>query len=54
MAGLDHQESYLAAFFGFLGVTDVSFVRVEGASIPGVRQGAIDAALAQVSALPVG
>jgi FMN-dependent NADH-azoreductase len=54
MAGLDHQESYLAAFFGFLGVNDVSFVRVEGANVPGVRQGAIDAALAQVSALPLG
>jgi FMN-dependent NADH-azoreductase len=54
MAGLDHQESYLAAFFGFLGVTDVSFVRVEGASIPDMRQRAIDAALVEVSALPVG
>jgi FMN-dependent NADH-azoreductase len=30
MAGLDHQESYLKTVFGFLGVTDVQFVRAEG------------------------
>ena len=30
MAGLDHQESYLKTVFGFLGVTDVRFVRAEG------------------------
>jgi FMN-dependent NADH-azoreductase len=27
---LDHQESYLKVFFGFLGITDVRFVRAEG------------------------
>jgi len=27
---MDHQESYLKAVLGFLGVTDVSFVRAEG------------------------
>lgn len=27
---MDHQESYLRAMFGFLGVTDVRFVRAEG------------------------
>ncbi|MBD8828559.1 FMN-dependent NADH-azoreductase [Pseudomonas sp. CFBP 13602] len=27
---LDHQESYLLAVFGFLGITDVRFVRAEG------------------------
>jgi FMN-dependent NADH-azoreductase len=54
MAGLDHQESYLAAFFGFLGVTDVRFVRAEGTNIPDVRQDAIDTALAEAAALPVG
>ena len=30
LAGLDHQESYLKTVFGFLGVTDVRFVRAEG------------------------
>lgn len=27
---LDHQESYLVAMFGFIGITDVRFVRAEG------------------------
>lgn len=31
--GLDFQEPYLRAFFGFLGITDVSFVQVEGQAI---------------------
>ncbi len=29
----DHQESYLKAIFGFLGISDVSFVRAEGVSM---------------------
>jgi len=29
---MDFQESYLKAFFGFLGISDVRFVRAEGAS----------------------
>ena len=29
----DFQEPYLRAFFGFLGITDVSFVQVEGQAI---------------------
>ena len=29
-ASLDHQESYLRSFFGFLGVTDIHFIRAEG------------------------
>lgn len=29
---MDFQEGYLKAFFGFLGITDVQFVRAEGAS----------------------
>jgi FMN-dependent NADH-azoreductase len=30
VAGLDHQESYLKTVFGFLGITDLRFVRAEG------------------------
>jgi len=29
-SAMDHQESYLKAVFGFFGITDVRFVRVEG------------------------
>jgi FMN-dependent NADH-azoreductase len=32
-AALDHQEAYLKAVFGFIGVTDVSFVRAEGVAM---------------------
>ncbi|MEX3667443.1 FMN-dependent NADH-azoreductase [Paraburkholderia phenoliruptrix] len=31
---MDYQENYLKAFFRFLGITDVQFVRAEGASKP--------------------
>lgn len=33
MAALDHQESYLRAVFGFLGVADIRFVRAEGVAL---------------------
>lgn len=33
LAFLDHQESYLKAVFGFLGITDVRFVRAEGVAL---------------------
>jgi len=32
LAHMDFQEGYLKAFFGFLGISDVRFVRTEGAS----------------------
>jgi FMN-dependent NADH-azoreductase len=32
-ATMDHQESYLRAVFGFLGITDVTFVRAEGVAL---------------------
>lgn len=33
LSGLDHQESYLKAVFGFFGITDVQFVRAEGVAM---------------------
>ena len=52
MASLDHQEAYLSGFFGFLGVTDIAFVRAEGVNIsPEQRQRGIESALAEVAAL---
>jgi FMN-dependent NADH-azoreductase len=33
IAFLDHQESYLRGLFGFLGITDVRFVRAEGLAL---------------------
>jgi FMN-dependent NADH-azoreductase len=32
-AGMDFQESYLRAVLGFLGITDVEFVRAEGVAV---------------------
>jgi FMN-dependent NADH-azoreductase len=32
-AAMDHQESYLKTIFGFFGVTDLRFVRAEGAAM---------------------
>jgi FMN-dependent NADH-azoreductase len=32
-AVLDHQESYLSAVLGFLGITDIEFVRAEGLNL---------------------
>jgi FMN-dependent NADH-azoreductase len=32
-AAYDHQETYLSAVLGFLGVTDITFVRAEGVAI---------------------
>ena len=48
-APFEHAESYLKTIFGFMGVTDVTFVRAEGLAIsPEHRQKALDAALAAI------
>ncbi len=52
MASLDHQETYLRAFFGFIGITDITFVRAEGLAFGSdSRAAAIDAAAAEVEKL---
>jgi FMN-dependent NADH-azoreductase len=44
-AAIDHQENYLKSTFGFLGITDIRFVRAEGVNIsPDTKQQAIAAA----------
>jgi FMN-dependent NADH-azoreductase len=46
-ATFDHQETYLRALFGFLGVTDITFIRAEGVAMgPDARERAIAAAKA--------
>jgi FMN-dependent NADH-azoreductase len=51
-ASLDHQEGYLRAVFGFLGVSDITFIRAEGIGL-GEEQRAksIDAAKADIREL---
>ena len=51
LAALDHQESYLRTIFGFLGITDIRFVRAEGLAIDAdARAEAISAAEQQIAA----
>ena len=48
---LDHQESYLKTIFGFVGITDIRFVRAEGLAMGEVRKGkALAAAEADIRA----
>jgi FMN-dependent NADH-azoreductase len=51
-AFLDHQETYLRGVFGFLGVTDATFIRAEGVTV-GADKGAksIEAARAEIGRL---
>jgi len=52
MAALDHQESFLSSFFGFIGITDISTVRAEGVNYgPEQRQKSLEAALAEAGQL---
>ena len=49
-AAMDHQETYLTAVLGFMGVTDVEFVRAERLGFgPDIRAKSIAAARAQIS-----
>ncbi|ROU05843.1 FMN-dependent NADH-azoreductase [Lysobacter enzymogenes] len=52
MAALEHHENYLRAFFGFLGVTQLEFVRAEGLKMgPEQAERAVAGALQQVEGL---
>ncbi|MED5613046.1 FMN-dependent NADH-azoreductase [Janthinobacterium sp. P210005] len=52
MAALEHQESHLRAFFGFLGVTQIDIVRAEGVKVSDdARAQALTAAFEQIGAL---
>ncbi|MQT14683.1 FMN-dependent NADH-azoreductase [Segnochrobactrum spirostomi] len=51
-ASFDHQESHLKAFFGFLGVWDLRFVRAEGLALgEEMQQKALAAARADIAQL---
>ncbi len=51
LAFLDHQESLLKAALGFIGVTDVTFIRAESVAVPALKPASIAAAEAQIAAL---
>ncbi|CAK0765755.1 FMN-dependent NADH:quinone oxidoreductase [Azospirillaceae bacterium] len=49
---LDHQEAYLRAVLGFVGITDISIIRAEGVSMgPEVRAQALEAAKQDIERL---
>ena len=51
-AAIDHQEPYLRAVFGFLGITDIQFVRAEGVNVsPEHKQEAIVVAEHEIAEL---
>ena len=50
-AFLDHQETYLRGLFGFLGITDVHFIRAEGLAVgDDHRTRALDSADVEIAA----
>jgi FMN-dependent NADH-azoreductase len=52
LAFLDQQETYLRGLFGFFGITDVIFIRVEGVNVgPGQGAKSIEAARAEIGQL---
>jgi FMN-dependent NADH-azoreductase len=42
MKAMDFVEPYMRTILGFLGMTDITVIRVEGLSIPGVQEGALE------------
>jgi FMN-dependent NADH-azoreductase len=53
LEALDHQEAYLRTILGFIGVTDIDFVRAEGLSMgPEHRERAVAEAHQQAKASP--
>jgi FMN-dependent NADH-azoreductase len=46
---MDHQESYLLAVLGFIGLKEVRFVRAEGLSMTGLRDASVENAKAQAA-----
>jgi len=45
----DFVSTYLKAVLGFLGMTDLTLFRVEGANIPGLKEHALDKAIESIS-----
>ncbi|WP_295122916.1 NAD(P)H-dependent oxidoreductase [uncultured Chitinophaga sp.] len=45
----DFVSSYLKAVFGFIGITDITILRVEGTAIPGVQDQALEKAVQRIA-----
>jgi Acyl carrier protein phosphodiesterase len=52
MAFMDHQEKFLTSFFGFIGITNIAYIRAEGVNTGAEqRQRALESALAEIAVL---
>ena len=49
MQAYDFTESYLTAVLGFLGMTDITIQRVEGTSVPGLKETALERSIAEIA-----
>jgi FMN-dependent NADH-azoreductase len=45
---MDFIEPYLRAILGFIGLTDITFFRAEGLMVPGIKETAMEKAIASV------
>ncbi|HEY4111619.1 FMN-dependent NADH-azoreductase [Puia sp.] len=48
MKPMDYMEPYLRTILGFIGLKDITVFRVEGTSIPDLKDGAMDRAVANI------
>lgn len=49
MKQFDFIEPYLKSVLAFIGLTDVQFLRVEGVSIPGIQETALEKAIGEIN-----
>lgn len=49
----DHVEPYLRQVLGFIGITEVETVRIEGMNIPGLAEKAVSNAVSAINALDI-
>ncbi|MBT1696401.1 NAD(P)H-dependent oxidoreductase [Fulvivirgaceae bacterium PWU4] len=48
MKSRDFTESYLRTVLGFMGMTDITVIRVEGVAMPEVRENALSKAIQSI------
>jgi|SRR5579872_603375 len=48
MKSMDFIEPYLRSVLGFIGLIDITFFRVEGLSVPGIKENALKKAVASI------
>jgi FMN-dependent NADH-azoreductase len=48
LKSIDYVEPYLRTILGFLGMTDITVIRAEGTSLPGIQDHALDKGIASV------